>query len=171
MRISLADRAGALAQAATVIGMHGGNILSIDVHSMGGASAVDDLVVDFASEPSWDDLRADLFAIASATLIGHLDAHSTDPVVTSLELAASLLTDDLQRLVEACRLLCFASHAWTAGAGDETPQARAAESPAVLVAPVGNSGNYVHLRRPAEFEFTPTEMARVEALIGVYLGL
>jgi hypothetical protein len=29
----------------------------------------------------------------------------------------------------------------------------------------------VHLLRPAEFEYTPTEVARVEALIGVYLGL
>jgi hypothetical protein len=163
MRISLADRAGALAQAATVIGMHGGNILSIDVHAIGGPSAVDDLVVDFASEPSWDDLRADLFANASTSLIGHVEAQSTDPVVTSLELAASLLAGDLERLAEACRVLCFASDAWAGGAEAETA--------AGLAVAVGDTGTYVHLLRPAEFEYTPTEVARVEALIGVYLGL
>ena len=168
MRISLADRAGALAQAATVIGMHGGNILSIDVHDVGGPSAVDDLVVDFASGPSWDDLRADLFAIASAALIGHLEAQATDPVVVSVGLTASLVPGDGARLAEACRVLCFASQAWTGAAGAGTV---GSASLAGLTVPLGGTGTYIHLTRPAEFEFTPTEVARVEALIGVYLRL
>jgi hypothetical protein len=80
LRISLADRAGALAQAATIIGLHGGNILSVDVQRTSGDTAVDELVVEFPSEPAFGDLGDDLLTHASVRLISQHPAQFTDPI-------------------------------------------------------------------------------------------
>jgi hypothetical protein len=88
----LADRAGALAQVATVIGMHGGNIASIDVLSSGGDSAVDDLVVEFSGEPDFPELADDLLTDAGARLMSHQPAEVGDPVESSLRLAGLVAT-------------------------------------------------------------------------------
>jgi hypothetical protein len=80
LRISLADRAGALAQAATIIGLHGGNIVSVDVQRTGVDAAVDELVVEFPSEPELGDLGDDLLTHASVRLISQHPAQFTDPI-------------------------------------------------------------------------------------------
>ena len=80
LRISLADRAGALAQAATIIGLHGGNILSVDVQRSGGDAALDELIVDFPSEPELTDLGDDLLTHASVRLISQHPAEYADPI-------------------------------------------------------------------------------------------
>jgi hypothetical protein len=76
----LADRAGALAQAATIIGLHGGNILSVDVQRTGGDAAVDELIVDFPSEPELADLGHDMLTHASVHLIAQHPAAYADPI-------------------------------------------------------------------------------------------
>jgi hypothetical protein len=115
----LADRAGALAQAATVIGMYGGNIISIDVHRTDSDAAVDDLVVEFTGEPDLQDLRDDLAIDASATLVAHEPAHPLDPVVAALGQVVKLVEADLgQRaaaLASGIGELCFCPVVWVSG--------------------------------------------------------
>jgi ACT domain len=80
LRISLADRAGALAQAATIIGLHGGNIVSVDVHRTGADTAVDEMVVEFPAEPDLSDLGDDLLTHASSRLLWHRPTQFSDPI-------------------------------------------------------------------------------------------
>jgi hypothetical protein len=91
LRISLADRAGALAQAAGVIGLHGGNIVSIDVHRAGSEAAIDDVVVEFNGEPEIRDLRHDLATQASTALLSHEEADAVDPVIAGFAMINRLL--------------------------------------------------------------------------------
>ena len=159
LRVRLADRAGALAQVATVLGVHGGNILAIDMHKGDGATAIDDLVVDFTVPPSWGDLRADLTQLAAAELIGQTAGEPSDPVVTAIGAAGSLVAGDTATLAAACALVCSAAEVEvTATAGEE------------LSLPIGDTGEFVVLSR-AGHEFTPTEGARIEALVEMYLRL
>jgi hypothetical protein len=116
LRISLADRAGALAQAATIVGLHGGNIRSIDVHRTDDESAVDDLVVDFSKEPDMEDLGHDLATNAATALLSHQASHATDPVVASMQRVMNLLGGGLgdpdEALADAVADLCSAPVAW-----------------------------------------------------------
>jgi hypothetical protein len=119
LRISLTDRAGALAQAANVIGLHGGNIMSIDVHHIDGQSAVDDVVVDFSSEPDTEDIRDDLAMNAATTLISHQASSAADPVVASMDRVVKLLEagfEDSAGLADAVADLCAAPLAWVSTA-------------------------------------------------------
>ena len=123
LRVSLADRAGALGQAASIIGMHGGNIMSIDVHSHDGG-AIDDLVVEFANQPDLDELRYDLATSAGAELLGQDRAEAVDLVVATLEEVLSLLdapaTDSARALARAVHTVCASSTVWVADAADAT---------------------------------------------------
>lgn len=110
LRISLADRSGALAQAATVIGLHGGNIRSIDVHRAADDSAVDDLVVEFSADPDVDAMRTDLAMNAAATLIACSAADAVDPVEAALREVLALLEGG--PLLEAVGRICAAGSAW-----------------------------------------------------------
>lgn len=116
LRISLADRAGALAQAATIIGIYGGNIVSIDVHRTGGDAAVDDLVVDFAGDPHLAELRDDLAMNAATTLMSHQSTDAADPVVASMDRVAAILEGGFgtsaDALAEGVADLCSSSVAW-----------------------------------------------------------
>jgi hypothetical protein len=116
LRISMADRAGALAQAATIVGLHGGNIMSIDVHRTGGEFAVDDLVVEFSGELDVEDLRVDLATHAATTLVSHEASHTTDPVVASMrrvvKLAEAGTDQSAQALADAVADLCSSPVAW-----------------------------------------------------------
>jgi hypothetical protein len=90
----LADRSGALAQVATVIGLHGGNITSIDVLTAGGDSAIDDVTVDFSHQPDMAELSDDLTTNAGARLLSLQPGRIEDPVEASLRLAISVLGED-----------------------------------------------------------------------------
>lgn len=94
LRISLADRVGSLGQAATIIGLHGGNIVSIDVLSSGGESAVDDVVVEFSEEPHIDELAQDFSTNTAARLIEYALTDTTDPLVAILGRVVDLLGHD-----------------------------------------------------------------------------
>jgi hypothetical protein len=122
LRISLADRAGALAQAATVIGLHGGNIMSIDVHHAGDQAAVDDLVIDFSRPPDMEDLRGDLAMNAATTLVSHQASPATDPVVASMRRVVKLVEsgfgDPEGALADAVADLCSSPVAWVSTTED-----------------------------------------------------
>ncbi len=111
LRITLADRSGALAQAATVIGLHGGNIRSVDVHRAAEGSAVDDLVVEFPVDPDMEAMSTDLAMHASATLISCTPADALDPVESALGDALAVLGGG--SLAAALARLCAAPSAWT----------------------------------------------------------
>ena len=155
----LADRAGALAQVATVMGMHGGNILAIDVHRGDGTTAVDDLVVDFLGGPDWSDLQADLAAIASAELLERAPAHPADPVVNALVTAATMVAGDPETLAKAAAVLCAADQAYVSSA-----------DVAGLSAPIGRTGKSIVLTRYGD-SFTATDQVRLDALVELYLRL
>jgi hypothetical protein len=116
LRITLADRAGALAQAATVIGLHGGNIVSIDVHRTDGPSGVNDLVVDFPHEPDIEGIGHDLAANAAAKLLDEQPMEAGDPVVNGFLMIRKLIhrgqEDGDSSLAEAIARLCHSSAAW-----------------------------------------------------------
>jgi hypothetical protein len=124
LRIELADRAGALAQASTVIGLHGGNIVSIDVHRTEGPSAVDDLIVEFPDEPDMGEIGQDLAAHAATQLLDHQPMEPSDPVVTGFVVAQrlfnSLASDSDDSLAEAITTLCHSSSVWVTDEGQAT---------------------------------------------------
>jgi hypothetical protein len=105
-----------LAQAATIVGLHGGNILAIDVHRAGGESAVDDLVVEFSDQPDLADLGYDLATNAATTLISHQPTSAVDPVVATMERLAARLAagygDPAEALAEGVAELCAFPAVW-----------------------------------------------------------
>lgn len=182
IRVCLADRAGALGQVATVIGLHGGNILSVDVHSTDSASAVDDLVVEFQAEPSNRDLGTDLSTTAAATIVQMEPAESVDVVTAVLdalsrgartvigtgEVSAQAGEAGLE-LTESLATVCPATD-WSIV--DQTPgDPGLAESDVrrpQLVVPIPGSANALLGRRAATIDFTATEKARVDAVVRLW---
>lgn len=117
MRLQLADRAGALGQAATVIGLHGGNIVFLDIHRTDGSFAVDDVVVDFGEAPDIAEIQHDLAMNASASLLSYEQAQPGDPVVRGLLLLAGLSEhpdDPHTRMAEALAAISHSDAAWVA---------------------------------------------------------
>jgi predicted amino acid-binding ACT domain protein len=116
LRIALADHPGVLAQVATVIAEHGGNITSVDVQRSDREAAVDDVVVEFSGDPDLADLRRDLADRASATVMSHQETQAADPVVGSLrrvvDLVDSGLGDPATALAEGVAELCASPVVW-----------------------------------------------------------
>ena len=90
MRIAVADRAGAFGQAATIIGMHSGNVLSIDVHRNDGERAIDDLVVEFPEDVDLAEPGFDLANHARAEVLSHESTEYHDPIEEILVRLAEL---------------------------------------------------------------------------------
>jgi hypothetical protein len=121
IRISLVDRAGALGQAAGVLGLHGGNIKSIDVHDATGELVVDDVVVEFASPPDNRDLHNDLINNAGARLVASEAADDLDLVVVTLDQVHALLSEaraDGARLGDSVAAICGFSTTYVAEASE-----------------------------------------------------
>jgi hypothetical protein len=120
LRISLADRPGALAQVAAIIAHHGGNIISVDVQRVDANYAVDDVVVDFEGEPDLVALRNDLAVEGAATVMSHQQAHAADPVVGSLRRVVQLVDagpgNPDKALAEGVAELCSSPVVWVSDA-------------------------------------------------------
>jgi hypothetical protein len=120
LRVSLADRPGALGRVATIIAGHGGNITSVDVQQVDSESAVDDLVVDFSEEPDLVGLRNDLATNGAATVLSHQQTLLTDPIVASLRRLVSVVDtgsrDPARALAEGVAELCSSPAVWVSGA-------------------------------------------------------
>jgi hypothetical protein len=120
LRISLADRPGALARVATIIAGHGGNIISVDAQRVDADVAVDDLVVDFSAEPDVADLVDDLSANAGATVMSHQETRAADPIVGSLRRLVQLVDsgtgDPAAALADGVAELCSTPVVWVSQA-------------------------------------------------------
>lgn len=170
IRLSLADRAGALGQAATVIGLHSGNIISVDVHSTEDGAAVDDILVEFPDQPSLEELSTDLTMNAAATIV-HVEASRPGDVLTSvltalLPVRMAATEPSVSALIEAATLAC-PSTAWAVAAPGTHEPSDAMED---LVVPLPQSGEVLVGRREAAGTFTATETARVEAIVRFWSG-
>lgn len=120
LRISLANRPGALARVATIIAGHGGNITSVDVQNDDAESAIDDLLVEFATEPDLTHLREDLAANGAATVMSHQEARTADPIVATLRRVVEVVdagpADAGTALAEAVAELCSSPVVWVSPA-------------------------------------------------------
>lgn len=187
IRLSLADRAGALGQAATVIGLHAGNIVSVDVHSTDGASAVDDLVVEFPSEPSADELTSDLAMTAAATIVEMQEAQPVDLVTAVLDALQPGVgtgtrsgTDPVEtvkvgaELIDGLAVVCPSTEWSLVERAPEEPEgpvvADSDKSKLQLVIPTPGSAWAIVARRPASVPFTATERARIDAVIRLWVS-
>jgi hypothetical protein len=197
LRIQLADRAGALGQAATVIGVHGGNIVFIDIHRTEGEVAVDDLVVEFAEPPDFDELAHDLTTNATTSLLWHEPAEGEDPLIQGLLLlAAASDRDGGTSLAEAIAAISHSQAAWVtdereAGRFEAGKMAIDNGHPVVKPAstvpaqlgitvsgdawlaavpePAGREGRkIVFVVRSGEVPFTATEIGRIQALMSAH---
>jgi hypothetical protein len=116
LRVALADRPGALAQVATIIAGHSGNITSVDVQRVDAESAVDDLVVEFAEEPDLNALRTDIATNGGATVMSHQETQAADPIAGSLRRVADLLDaaagDPTAALAQGVAELCSSPAVW-----------------------------------------------------------
>lgn len=178
IRLSLADRAGALGQAATVIGLHGGNILSVDVHNTDGASAVDDLVVEFPTEPSQGELGTDLSMTAAASIIQMEPAQSVDvvtAVLAALRPVARTGTHPVEageagpELIDSLVAVCPSSE-WSVvePPGTDLDFVERDAHQVQLAVPIPGSDQALMGRRTATMAFTATEMARVNAVVRLW---
>jgi hypothetical protein len=191
LRIAVADRAGALAQAATVIGLHSGNVLSIDVHRNDGQSAIDDMVVDFPDDVDLAELGFDLANQAQAEVLSHAATDYHDPIEEVLIRLAELFRQpsadgsieqavgdlfpvelawvsgpDHAAHIEAGRAALETDEVVATSSGVVAPQLDAAglDGEACLMAVPLGSGRVLFIARGTPNEFTVTEMARARAL-------
>ena len=182
IRLSLADEAGALGRAAAVIGLHGGNIVSVDVHSTGSAAAVHDLVVEFAGEPSLDELATDMLMNAATTIV-HIGPSQPVDVVTSVLSAlrpdsaqpappAGTALTDAVAIVRPCSEWSLVDcnpdgDSITLGAGNTG----GIDGTIRLEVPVPGTAQVLVGRRPATMELTATETARIDAVVRLWAGM
>ncbi len=196
LRVALSDRPGALMRLAATIAEHGGNIVSIDVHRIGDA-AIDDLTIDFPDDGDLDRLRHDLTANGAGRVLSHWSTLPLDPVVSALGHAAELIAQSPdpseESLAAAAGKLCGSPVSWVSLTEDASRfeagrfamerggavSLRTLELPAhladrlpgevwLLAVPDGGTGRVVFVARTLGHEFTTTEIARVEALLGLY---
>lgn len=197
LRIQLADRAGALGQAATVIGVHGGNIIFIDIHRIEGEVAMDDLVVEFAEPPDFDELAHDLTTNATTSLLSHEPAEGEDPLVRGLQLlVAASDRDSGSSLAEAIAAVSHSQAAWVTDENEARrfePGKAAVASGQPVVEPVstvpaqlgvtvlgdawlaavpepagGEGRKIAFVVRPGDVPFTATEIGRIQALMSAH---
>jgi acetolactate synthase regulatory subunit len=194
LRVEIDDTPGSLARVAGVVADHGGNITAVDVHQSGGASAVDEMTVEFPDAVDLAGLRNDIARRTPARVVSHQTASPVDLVVRVLNRfttsAGSSGGELLRRLVAD---LCATPAVWTfppetAGAYEAGRLALAHPGTAVVVRtseqlpPLGDtiSGEacvlavagvrsadraVVLVARPVSQGFTATEAARVEAAV------
>lgn len=195
LRIALADEPGALARIASLIAAKGGNITSVDVHLAAGPAAVDDLVVAFPDGFDTAALRDALASEGAGTLLSMQEAYRADPVVAALNGAADLLINgarDHAALIRSVADLASSpavwispneeARQWEAGrmaldrgpavaSADDLPEEMSARLPGpawLLAVGSGDGQHVVFVGRLQANPFTNTEIARIEALLGLH---
>jgi predicted amino acid-binding ACT domain protein len=119
LRVQLLDRPGALAQLATLVAEHGGNVRSVDIHVLDDDRAVDELVVTLPDD--WDEraFDAQLAAAGVGRLLSCRAKHgATDRVTRVLEWATAVVQSGVGyselELSRTIAELCSADVAWVA---------------------------------------------------------
>ena len=194
LRVEIDDTPGSLAEVAGVLADHGGNITAIDVHQGGGASAVDEMTVEFPDQVDLTRVRVEVGRRTRARVVSHQTASPVDLVVRVLNrLTGSLGDRGPELLRDLVADLCATPAVWTfppeaASAFDAGRLALAHPGAAVVVRtseqlpPLGDtiSGEacvlavagvtaadpqVVLVARPVSQGFTATEAGRVEAAV------
>jgi hypothetical protein len=116
------DQPGALGRVATIIASHGGNITSIDAQRATSEFAVDELLVDFSSEPDLARLREDLAGDGDTLLVSQQVTETIDPIVASLRHVSELLrsgsSDPDAALARSVAELCSSPVVWVSTADE-----------------------------------------------------
>lgn len=201
LRVELPDRPGALAALATTIAEVGGNVVSVDIHSLDSEHAVDDIVVVLpGTDP--DALAERLTATGTVVQSWRPEVGLTDSVVRALGWARHVLQSgvgysDLE-VSRALTEVCSADAAWVATlveaeatglatsalAGghptierfDVLPKAVGGDGESggwLLVAPddARNPSVVAFVARLRPHRFTTTESARASALLALHREL
>jgi hypothetical protein len=198
LRIALADEPGALARIAALIAARGGNITSVDVHRASGPAAVDDLVVAFPDGTDLGELRDAIGTDGAGTLLSQQAAYRADPVVAAFNQAAELLRSSVgsdEMLIRSVTELAVSPAVWIATSTDaqqweagrmaldrgaavaeannlpEEMNARLPGEAWLLAVPTGDGLHVVFAARLQTNPFTNTEIARIEALLGMHAAM
>ena len=122
LRIKLADSPGSLAQVATIIGEHGGNITAIDVQEDSPTSAIDEVTIEFQREADLQKLRHHLSASGAAQVVSHQTANRVDLVLRMLQRLAEILPASPDERDEGLRRgvaeLCSTPVVWVSAPAD-----------------------------------------------------
>jgi hypothetical protein len=116
LRVELPDQPGALATVASVLAGHDGNVVSLDIHEVDGAKAVDEIVVEAPDD--WDvaSVRRGIGAAGAELLSCAPAVDRADPMVRALRFAGALVASDPSRdtleLGRAVLEVTSASSAW-----------------------------------------------------------
>jgi hypothetical protein len=97
LRIELPDQPGALAHVAAMIAQAGGNVVSLDIHEVDGAQAVDEIVIEAPEEFEPARLAARLAESGADLLSCGPALELTDPMVRALRFAGALVAADPSR--------------------------------------------------------------------------
>jgi len=187
LRVELPDRPGSLARVAAVIGEHGGNVVGVDVQEVDADSAVDELVVDVPDNVDVDALRRALVDTGAGVLVSHQSGmNEIDPVLRALRWACAVVSAGDEgadgELVRALTEVCGTETAWV-GSLVEARRHEAGRLALTRGGPVAHrTGDgwllavpdarldprrVAFVGRPLTDRFTATEVARVEALLGL----
>jgi hypothetical protein len=185
-RIEVPDQPGALARVTDVLAAAGGNVESIDLHEPADGVSVDEIGVQ--ADETWDmvAVAARIDALpGTRVLVQRRERSHGDPVVQALRWAKVMLDaapgEHELELTRAILEVTGASVAWTTPAegvstdtvihrADALPDGIASEVPApywlLSVADDRDDPRIIgHAARPAAMAFSPTEVARLEALL------
>jgi len=200
LRVELPDLPGALAKVATVVSDLDGDVVSIDIHELDGHQVVDELVVEVLTELDGRVLAAALTEAGAGVLLSCAPAATrAEPVLDALgwarEIAAATDAATVGRVLASA---CHSAKVWVAPIDEarEIPAGRLAlargaplvqrshdlpdrlggrpASPMWLLAvPDGqpHARTIAFLVRPASLRFTASEVARVDALMGLHRTL
>jgi hypothetical protein len=191
IRVELPNRPGALANVASIIANHGGNVVSVDIHEVEGQQAVDEIIVMLPPDWTPAELASDLSEHDAGTLL----SSTSDSIVRALRWATSLVRsgamDGGLELARALAELCTSSVAWIATIDEAmqhevgrlamergapyvqltTPPAAMSdglpESSWILAVPDDaiQPTRVAFVGRASSFRFTNSEIVRVEALL------
>lgn len=140
VRVEVADRPGALAGLTTALAALHVDVASIDVLEVDGSTVVDELVLRLprgvTGREVWDVLRV---AGAAQVLSSAAEGPATDPAVTAIELARSVLADPADADAPG-RALARAAYADVGGWVDAEEARRFPLAQRALVGGVPSSG-------------------------------
>jgi hypothetical protein len=195
LRVSLADRPGALASLTRALAAAGANVLSVTVLQREAGRAVDDLLLEWPFERPWDHVVRAVEGCAGARLHGlrHISGAETPPDTTLMQhvlaqphRALDVMVDTLPSLLLA-DWAAFADRRWPREpviaspnsplplppmpATLPRPRVLAVDDEQVMVLPLPDSELRLMIGRGSGPGFTRTERERGAALLTTVLAL
>ena len=195
LRVSLADRPGALAALTRALAAAGANVLSVNVLQREAGRAVDDLLLEWPFARPWDHVMRAVEACPGARLHGLRHVATAEPAADSLlltqvlqapERALEVLVDTLPALLLA-DWAAFADRRWprepvvatphaplplpSVPAALPRPRALLVDDDALLLVPVEGTELRLLVGRAAAPGFTRTERDRCAGLLSAVVSV